>query len=354
VIDDSSPRLLTPSRFAGASPWVARGLLLTVLALAAYGLGLVTAQDLVETAGHGEDTALYAGIVHDMRAGQGYYAAAEAQLRTRGYPMASVFNWRLPTLAWIFAFLPSDGAARAALGGLSLLVLAAWFAALHRSLSWRAAFAGCVLLLGIFAWPFASEAYRVHETWAGIAIALSIAAAVLDWPGIAVLAGLAALSIRELALPYVVIAFVLALRDPRRRWATAWLVGLILFCICFRLHAWMVVKHQLVGDRAQASSWLDFGGWWFVLKTAITNFWLIAAPAWVAAVLLPISLLGLLGWQTALGVRVTATVLAYVGLFLFVGLPFNYLWGLLYAGLFPLGLLRAPAVARDLVRRASS
>ena len=350
--ETGTTRLLAPTRFSESSPWTARGMLLFLLALASYGVGLTSSRELITDAGHGEDAALYAGIVRDMRAGQGYYAAAEAQLRSRGYPMKSVFNWRLPTLAWLFSFLPSDGAARGVLGGLAMLALAAWFAALRRSFSFRAAFAGCVVLLGIFAWPFASEAYRVHETWAGIAIALSIAAAALDWPAIAVLTGLSALAIRELALPYVIVAIVLAVRDPRRRGATAWMVGFILFCVLFRLHTWMVAKHQMMGDRAQLATWLDFGGWWFALKTAITNFWLISAPVWVAALLLPVALLGLLGWRTALGRRVSATVFAYVGLFLLVGLPFNYLWGLLYAGLAPLGLLRAPAVLRDLLRRA--
>ncbi|MBN2575339.1 MAG: hypothetical protein JXP73_12310 [Deltaproteobacteria bacterium] len=352
MLNHGPTRLLAPSCFSEISPWAARVLVLLLLALSAYGVGLTSSRDLIADTGRGEDAALYAGIVRDMRGGQGYYAAAEAQLRSRGYPMKSVFNWRLPTLAWIFAFLPSDRAARGVLGGLSMLAIAAWFAALRRSLSSRAAFAGCVVLLGIFAWPFASEAYRVHETWAGIAIALSIAAAALDCPVAAVVAGLSALAIRELALPYVVVAIVLSLRDPRRRWATAWMVGFIVFCLLFRLHTWMVANHQMVTDRAQEMSWLDLGGWWFVLKTAITNFWLISAPAWVAALVLPLSLLGLLGWRTALGVRVSATGFAYVALFLFVGLPFNYLWGLVYAGLAPLGLLRAPAVVRDLLRRS--
>ena len=341
--------LTLPTRL---STWAARGLLLFLFGLTTYGVGLTGSREIIANAGHGEDPALYAAVVRDMRAGTGYYAATEAQLRSRGYAMTSVFNWRLPTLAWLFSCLPSDGAARALLGGLSMLALIAWYAALRRSLSWGATFAGSVVLLGIFAWPFAGEAYRVHETWAGVAIALSIAAAALDRPAIAVAAGLFALAIRELALPYGVVAVVLALRDARRREATAWIVGLIVFGICFCLHAWMVAQHQMAGDQAQMRSWLNFGGWWFVLKTAITNFWLISAPAWVTALLLPVCLLGLLGWRTVLGRRVSATVLTYVGLFLLVGLPFNYLWGLLYAGLLPLGLLHAPAVLRDLLRRS--
>jgi hypothetical protein len=323
-------------------------LLLALFLGTGYGLGATSAHALVEQAGHGEDTALYAGIVRDMRAGQGYYAAAATQLRQRGYAMASVLNWRLPTLAWLFALLPSDGAARALLGGLSLLALLAWYAALRRSLSARAASASCLLLVGLFAWPFASEAYRTHELWAGVGIAGSIAAAALGWPGVAVAAGLGALAVRELALPYVLVAMIFSLRGARRRETVAWLTGIAAFGIGLAVHAHLVTLHQVAGDRAQGAGWLQLGGWWFVLETAMMNFWLMSTPGWLIALVWPLALLGLLGWPGRLGARASGTVFAYVGLFLCVGLPFNHLWGLLYAGLVPLGLLRTPAVLRDL------
>jgi hypothetical protein len=349
----NEPAALTSrTRLSKVSRWTARGVLLALIALTVYGLAGTRSHDLLGNTGRGEDIALYTAIVHDLRIGQGYYAATETQLRSRGYAMASIFNWRLPTLAWLFSILPSDRAARGFLGVLSLLTLAAWFAALRRTAPPRAALPICLLLLGLLLWPFVGEAYRVHETWAGIAIALSIAAAVLGWPLTSVIAGMSALAIRELALPYLAVALMFALRDRRRREIIGWCAGLTLFCACYGLHAWAVSHHQLASDRAQAASWFQFGGWWFVLKTGLLNAWLIAAPPWLVALLWPLSLLGLFAWQGSLGSRTAATGLLYVGLFLVVGLPFNYLWGLLYAGLVPLGLYFAPAALRDLVHRA--
>jgi hypothetical protein len=344
--------LLARTRFVRLSPWTARTLLLAVLTLSGYGVGLTRGADAFDSAGHGEDIALYSAIVRNMRHGQGYYDAAEQALRAQGFPMASVFNWRLPTLAWLFAALPSDTLARALLALVAAFTVVAWLAALRRALRPGAVVAMALVLLGIVGWPLFGDAYRVHETWAGIAVALSIAAAALDRRRLSVAAGLGALAIRELALPYALLALFFSLRDRRRREAIAWAAGIALFCVGVCLHAWLVSHHQIASDRARAESWVQLGGWWFVLKTGLTNLWLIAAPPLVTALLWPSCLLGLLAWQDRLGQRIAATVATYVGLFLLVGLPCNYLWGLLYAGLAPLGLLRAPAAIRDLVRRS--
>jgi hypothetical protein len=340
------------SRFAQIGPWPARLLGAALLGLTAYGVAATRAGGLIEHDGHGEDAALYAAVVADMRQGQDYYQATERELRARGYAMQSVFNWRLPTLALLFSALPSPAAARGLLGTLALLTLVLWFAAVRRRAPPAAAFAACALLLGICAWPFVGRAYLVHETWAGVAIALSLAAAALERKLLALFAGLAALAIREQALLYVLPALLLALAGRRPREAAAWALGLALFCTVMLLHARVVALHQRPGDVAQATGWLVLGGWRFVLKTALGNFWLGAAPGWLAALLWPLSLLGLLGWRAPLGTRTAATVLVFVGAFLFVGLPYNHLWGLLYAGLVPLGLVFAPSALRDLLRRA--
>jgi hypothetical protein len=287
-----------------------------------------------------------------MRAGMPYYAAAGSQLRNRGYAMSSVFNWRLPTLAWLFAVLPSDTVARGLLGGVALLSLLLWYTALRRQMGPPVAFAVCLALLGVLACPFMAGFFRIHEAWAGVAIALSIAASVLELPTVSVLAGLAALAVRELSLAYVALAVLLAWRKNRRRQVLAWLAGVTVFCAGWALHAHQVLQHQRAGDQAQLMSWLQFGGWHFVLKTALLNAWTLAAPEPVTAVVWPLALLGLLAWRTPLGQRTAATAYVYVVTFLFVGLPYNHLWGLMYAGLVLPGLLFVPAALRDLWQRA--
>ena len=42
------------------------------------------------------DVELYHAEAARVRAGESYYSAAETELRARGYPMQSIFNWRMP------------------------------------------------------------------------------------------------------------------------------------------------------------------------------------------------------------------------------------------------------------------
>ncbi len=77
---------------------------------------------------------------------------------------------------------------------------------------------------------------------------------------------------------------------------------------------------------------------------------LLIAPAWVSAITLPSALLGLAGWHSNLGSRVGCTVGIYTLAYLFVGLPFNQYWGLMYTFVMPLGLLYVPYVLKDLLQ----
>ena len=54
-----------------------------------------------------EDLRCYRRSVERIHAGEGYYEAAGSELRSRGYPTRSVFNRRLPVLAWLMGHLPS-------------------------------------------------------------------------------------------------------------------------------------------------------------------------------------------------------------------------------------------------------
>jgi hypothetical protein len=278
----------------------------------------------------------------------GYYPAMERELRSHGYPLRSLFNWRLPTLSWIIGGLPSDAAARGVLVVLSLCALLAWFVAANREVGSVPAAVMCVALLGILAWPSLGQAFRVTEAWAGVAIALSLAAGALRLPLLTVVAGMLALFVREQSIVYVLVALGLAWRERRRAEAIGWVAGLLAFAVFFAVHMVVVSHHQLPTDRLQTSGWVQFGGWWFVLKTALTNVWTISLPGPLIAVIWPLSLVGLFGWRTALGLRTAATVAAYVIAYAIVGLPYNYLWGLVYSGLVLPGILFAPAAVRDL------
>src|SRR5205085_1792282 len=132
---------------------------------------------------------------------------------------------------------------------------------------------------------------------------------------------------RELALPYCLVAVVLAWREQRRREAFAWLAGFALWGVLLGYHAMQVNQHISAADRLP-SSWIQFGGLPFILKTCRMNVFLIRLPAWVSALYLPMALLGLIGWSSATAVRALFTALLYLLAFAVVGQPFNDYWGL--------------------------
>jgi len=211
---------------------------------------------------------------------------------------------------------------------------------------WHAV-AAMLLLLGVFQWCVDGDAFLAQELWAGILIALSVCAYALGyWPaGLA--AGFAALLWRELALPYCLIAAFLAWRGGRRREMLRGVAGFILYALFFAYHASQVSKHITPADRFP-SSWIQFGGLSFILKTCRMNVFLLALPSWVSGIYLPLAILGLIGWRGPTALRVTLTVAAYFGAFAIVGQPFNEYWGLLCAALLPFGIVRAPAAIGEL------
>ena len=69
------------------------------------------------------DVALYWAEIHRIAGGEGYYAAAADELRQRGFPTRSVFNWRTPAPMWLIGVLPDARLGGAILGLLALGVL---------------------------------------------------------------------------------------------------------------------------------------------------------------------------------------------------------------------------------------
>ena len=52
------------------------------------------------------DVELYHAEAARIAAGDNYYTAIESELRERGYPMKSIFNWRTPLPVWLVGVLP--------------------------------------------------------------------------------------------------------------------------------------------------------------------------------------------------------------------------------------------------------
>jgi hypothetical protein len=297
--------------------------------------------------------ALYNAEIDRIRAGEGYYAAAAAELRPRGYPTRSVFNWRTPLPMWLIGRLPSNAWGQTLLGSLCLAVLLLSYEWLARETTTKRA-VGCSLLLlgallpcllrgGLFAMP---------ELWSGTLIALSIAAYALQRRKLGLAAGIAALFFRELAAPYCLVALLLAARERRWRESLAWLVGLAAYAAYYAQHAATVLAMLGPDEVSHPQGWVRFGGAAFVLSTVQMNAWLLILPQWVAALYFALAMLGLAGWKSAAAQRLGLTICLYVAAFGIVGQPFNQYWGCMFAPLLCFGAAAAPVAWGELWKAA--
>jgi hypothetical protein len=319
-----------------------------------YGLAVCRPIPLIlDAAGKPRDKALtlYQTVVEQIQAGESYYSVVGSELRRIGYPTQSVFNWRLPALAWLLGQLPSIRTGQVLAVILAMTTLLIWLTVFYKNnyAIWQVLLGG-LFLSGPVIYSLFPGTFLVHEFWAGTLIALSLAANARGWRHVSVISGLMALFLRELSLPFVCVMMVLAYVEGQRREALLWFTGLLVFCGEFLLH-WSIVSNLITdSDRYLAGEWIVFGGWPFVLNTAQMNPLLIALPPWVVAIILPLAFLGLARWRGASGMRIASTVVIYVLAFSIAGRSNNIAWGLMYAFVMPLGLLHVPYALRELWR----
>ncbi len=287
----------------------------------------------------GEDFRCYYGIVEKIHSGEGYYQAAYKELKNRGYPTHSVFNWRMPFLAMFIGRLPNPETAKIFATLLSLFSLWLWIDISVKELSILRIAAGSVALSGLAVYSLVGTAFLMHELWAGILISISLFAYGKGWRALSLTSGILSLFIRELALPFVAIMLFSSLLERKRGEAAIWLSGVTAFFIALILHAMQVQKFANSGGNLDLGQWFAFGGWTFVLATIHTQPFLIVSPSWCTAFFSPLALIGFLGWRGPVGFRTGLTIMIYVLLFLFIGQSINAYWGLLYCNLVPLGLL---------------
>lgn len=297
------------------------------------------------------DGALYGAVAARVAAGEGYYDAVVAEHRTRHYPLRPFVAVRLPTLAWLVAALGPFAASML----LNLLVVGTVTAL---GLRLRGAFAtplgqaagaACAALGAIM---LANPDYVIwHEVWAGLLIALSLACRSERRFAPSLAFGLAAVAIRELAAPYLAVMAVVAMLEGRRREAAAWVGAIALFGGGLALHAHAVAAHVAPDDLA-SPGWTGLGGWRLVLTMIRAASALDFLPMAVAAIVVPLCLLGWGAWRSPTGLRGTLALGGYASAFMVVGRENNAYWGLVLAPLLFTGLAFAPAALRDLWRAA--
>jgi MFS family permease len=280
------------------------------------------------------DLASYQRIIEKMRGGEGYYDAAHEVLVADGYGTRSVFNWRTPAWPMLLAALPA-GWGQGLLAAVALAGLVLSYAAARRDGGIVPAVLVLVAVGGSLGGLASPSSVVFAEVAAGTVMLFSVAAYGMGWRWAGLVAALAALFLRELAAPYVVVAAVLALRERRWGEVVAWVAGGLTYAGYFGWHWWNVMQQLGPMDRDYAEGWVQFGGVKFLLAAAGFNGLWSLAPSWLAALVLPLGLLGLWAWRG--GTLALATVVAYLVLIAVVGKPFNYYWGALFTPLLMLG-----------------
>lgn len=296
------------------------------------------------------DMELYARIAARMAAGEGYYAAALGEQRASGYPTRPFVTVRLPTLAWLQTAIGTFGLRLAALGLAAACLLALW---------WRKPAMGCgperlaasiLVLLGGGA-ALSPVAGYDHDFIAGMLLTLALLAYHPDrwWP--ALLAAGAALAMRELAAPFVLLWLGFALAGRHWREAAGLTALLALFALGLAWHAAAVEAARLPGDLA-SQGWNAMTGYGLPLASLGQLTGLRFLPAHFAA---PLAILPLVGWAGLGGRNGLFAALWFTGLATMIALfarPANFYWIELGLPAYALGLAFAPRATWELARTA--
>jgi len=273
------------------------------------------------------DVHLYHDIAAATAKGKPYHQAAAETQRAHHYPLKPFVTIRLPTLNWLAVHFGWRGVQKIAFCVLFAAIIA-WVIALQNTLHWveligvaiaLAAGAGSILDVDILA---------LHEYLSGLFLALALAG-VFGWPRRwwwVLLPAAAALAIRELALPFVLLAANFAIYDRRWREFAGWAGLLVAFLLAMVLHAQAVAPlvhpHDVVSQ-----GWTTAQGFSAFLKAVIFTSVLQPLPLGLA---LLAAMLPMVGWLALPGRSGLFAVLLFAGYAAMISLfsrPDTFYWG---------------------------
>jgi hypothetical protein len=355
---------LAGDRFAGWEPVPARLLLGALLAL------LVLAALSPVTAGRGErapraeltaagpatverfdDLRLYDAVIVRLQRGEHYYDVIAEEHRKLPFPLTPGMAVRLPTLAYLAAWLGKGGLIAASFVLVGAILLAWWRrlgaepgGAEHRLL------AMALLMLGI-SFILTRYFHVLHELWAGGLLALAFALHRPGRWGPALAVAALALAIRELALPFVLL--MAAMAAWRRDWreTAAWSALALAFVALWAWHLSLIAAQVRPGDPV-GPSWLSLRGMTGLTSAYVLSTSLRFVPHVLAGPLVVLMLLGWGGWRSAAGAFGTFLFLGYGLLFMIAGRPENWYWGAMVSQTALMGLAFAPRAVVSLLKAA--
>ncbi len=322
--------------------------LLALLAMACWSPASAPAPKVRTTQAQHSDLQLYRDIITRVRAGDNYYAATADELRKGNYPLKPFFTFRLPTHATLYAAF-GERVMVALFWLLSGALMVAWWIRLRAVLPGPLLAATLVLIAGGLGGLLQPQTGLFHESWAALLLALMIALYRPEriWP--AVLAGGAALMIRELALPMILAMGGLALLEKRWREAAAWTGVVALLAVYLALHAhW--VGQVVLPDDPPSPGWSSMLGPQFALKSIAKVTFGIRLPAALASALLILSLFGWASVREGWALRAAILLAGYGSMIALLARTDTFYWALIAAPLSFAGLVFLPKAFADLTK----
>lgn len=293
------------------------------------------------------DVELYSRINARVRDGESYYTAALSEQRQHDYPTRPFVTVRTPVMAWGDLVWGAVGWRVIAV----LLLLGnvlAWIGALGRATTGERAGAALLLFMS-GAGAFFDKVGLMHDLICGLLLSLSLGLYRRDRWLPALLAAAAAVAVRELALPFVLLWGVFAWAEGRRREVLAVAVVLLVFVCGMLLHSAWVDAARLPGDRASPGWHGMLGPVMPLTSIAELSPLLVLPPVWAG----PLALLPLLGWMGLGGRLGLFATLWFAGFGLFVAIFArwaNFYWVLLMLPAYLAGLALVPRSFADLLR----
>ena len=300
------------------------------------------------------DLRLYRLINERLARGDDYYVAATEEQRSHNYPVAPGLTVRLPTLAFVSVALGPNG-----LIALQVLVFVAMMVANGRRLeaepggSDRGPVALALLMMGI-ASGLSPRYNMLHEIWAAQLIALSFGLHRPEagkWRA-AWCAAAAALAVRELALPFVLLMAAWALWHRRWREGAAWLALIAAFLVLLWVHVGLAEAQIRPGDPV-SPSWIAIRGIAGLMYKVNNSTLLSLVPVWLSGPLIVLALFGWTGWRTPMGTFGMFLTLGYGFAFMIAGRDNNFYWGIMITPLLFMGAAFLPIALPSLLRAAA-
>lgn len=326
--------------------WRARATILLLVALCCLGASLGGSALALKQHSHaagGEarnnepmtDQQLYESIARQVREGRPYHEAALETQRKNRYPTRPFYTVRPPLLSWLIAGT-GHVTAWLMLIGVGLLAAVAWMARLRATPVTAMLFGFIMVNSYALYWLDRTIAFE-HEAWAGAFIAMSLALSRdRTWP-LAVAAGLLAMLIRELAVPFGCIMLIGALMERRRSEAAVWVLAIAAALMALWLHA-IAVNTLVLPNDLSSRPYGDAGGPVLAMMSVLQSQ-AIPDAAWPAVgALVPLALWGWISQGSPASRKVVAVLTAYILLVALFARAENYYWASLATPLLLPGL----------------